>query len=266
MFSPAPSNKQTIRSKIWTSLLPHALPDSRFNLDFSSFIPDFQGSPLATERLVALPCYKAAQVVFITPDNCLEGLRLHALRAGKKVLVTTYAIRRGFVLLEPDVIERGGGRFEVAAMLDGMEKPEIGRYVSLAELRAEGVKVGLCVTGTGAVSMRGVRFGKGHGFFDLEWGMLRRVGVVEGKTVVVAVVHGCQIVDEAGEGMGLGLGEMRPEEWDTVCDFIVTPERVVEVEGVVKPDCGILWERLEEGMLESIPPLRELRELEMGEL
>jgi 5-formyltetrahydrofolate cyclo-ligase len=45
-----------------------------------------------------------------------------------------------------------------------------GRPIALAELPALG-KFDVMVTGASAVSTNGVRFGKGHGFFDLEWGM-----------------------------------------------------------------------------------------------
>lgn len=37
--------------------------------------------------------------------------------------------------------------------------------------------------------MEGVRFGKGHGFFDLEWGMFSDLKLVDENPPVVAVVH-----------------------------------------------------------------------------
>lgn len=161
------------------------------------------------------------------------------------MVVTTYGIRRGFWVLDPRVIPRE--RWEVASLLDGMER--LGGRVTLAEI-ARGIgRIDLMVTGTGAINLRGLRFGKGHGFFDLEWAMLWEIGVVGERTQTVAVVHECQVLDE----------ELRGEEWDTGCDFVVTNERVIEVEGASKPSCGILWDRLEEGMLEDIEPLRELR-------
>jgi len=43
---------------------------------------------------------------------------------------------------------------------------------------------------------------------------------------------------------------------------IVTPTRVIRVAGAHKPTHGVLWERLEAGMLESIPPLRELKDMQ----
>jgi len=111
-------------------------------------------------------------------------------------------------------------------MLDGMER--LGQPLSLADIISKGWHIPLMVTGTGAINLRGVRFGKGHGFFDLEWAMLYSVGVVGHDTVAVAVVHDCQVLE----------GELQPEEFDTVCGVIVTPTRTIEVEGLLNLHVG----------------------------
>ncbi|PSR80512.1 hypothetical protein BD289DRAFT_455273 [Coniella lustricola] len=286
-------HKASVRAKVWNELRKVAVPDSRFHFDFSSFITDFADSQAANEALLAHACFARATCVFITPDNCLEYLRERALAAGKRVLITTYGIRRGFWLLDPAEIrkklllgessddgsssssssnnnndddndEMGNGKehgnrcaqgnvhpwaWKYAATLDGMEK--VGRPVSLQEIAGLGLEVGLMVTGTGAINTKGIRFGKGHGFFDLEWAMLYSLGVVSVETATAAVVHDCQVLEE----------ELVAEMFDTVCDLIVTPTRVIEADVVGKPTCGVLWDLLEEGMLEDIPPLQELRTL-----
>ena len=239
--------KGCVRERVWTSLSKVARPDSRFHFDFSEFIADFEGSSIATERFGKLPQYTSANIVFITPDNCLEGLRLDALKAAKAVLTTTYGIRRGFWLLDPSTIPPE--RYEYACTLDGMEK--LAKPVSLKKIMEEHLKVDLMVTGTGAINRKGVRFGKGHGFFDLEWARLYSIEAISYETPAAAIVHDCQLLDE----------ELLPDTFDTVCDIVVTPEQVIEVEETKKPRCGILWERLAEGMFEDIPPLRELKKL-----
>lgn len=240
--------KSDIRTKVWAELAKVARPDSRFHYDFSSFIADFDGSAEATELLLRHRKFTFAKVIFITPDNCLEHLRLEALRARKTILMTTYAIRRGFWLLSHNQIPVES--YAYASTLDGMEK--MGRPITLDEMQKEELRVDLMVTGTGAINREGVRFGKGHGFFDLEWGILHSLGLVETEKNTVAVVHDCQILDE----------KLVPEEFDTVCDIIVTPTNIIEVEEAKKPECGILWDRLEPGMLESIPPLQELQRMQ----
>lgn len=244
------NHKDLIRQRVWPKLREVAYPDSRFHYDFSSFIADFEGSEAATEQITRLPCFRSANVVFITPDNCLEGLRYQALAAGKKVLVTTYAIRRGFYLLDPRIIDTREKRMQ-ASLLDAMEKPDLGQSLSLADLREQNLEIDLLVTGTGAINLAGVRFGKGHGFFDLEWAMLFTLGLVNRRTPCAAIVHDCQVLDEV----------LMPEPFDTVCDFVITPTKNIKVGesyAVQKPTCGILWELLQPGMVENIPPLKEL--------
>lgn len=239
-------HKAAVRSRVWTKLRKVAKPDSRFHFDFSSFIPDFEGSQAANDTLLADPRFRRCTCVFITPDNCLEYLREKTLEAGIKVLVTTYGIRRGFWLLDPAEIDPA--LYKYAATLDGME--HVGRPVSLGHIVDLDLRVGLMVTGTGAINEKGIRFGKGHGFFDLEWAMLFTIGVVGPDTTTVAVVHDCQVLEE----------ELIPEQFDTVCDLIITPTRLIKADIVSKPTCGIIWERLESGMLENIPPLQDLRD------
>lgn len=243
------SHKSKIRDKVWSQLRHVALPDSRFDHDYSSFIADFTGSSSATELLRSLPAYRNAQCLFIAPDNCIQELRYRALKDGKTVLVTTYGIRRGFWLLDPGTIAEE--KWEIASMLDGMER--VGRHVTLQEIRATLLMIDLMVTGTGAINSQGLRFGKGHGFFDLEWAMLYTIGAVDASTQTVAVVHECQVLEESFTG----------EEWDTGCDFVITNEKVIEVEGASKPSCGILWDKLQEEMLGDVEPLRELKDMKL---
>ena len=242
-------HKSHTREAVWFRLKHYALPDSRFHLDFGSFICDFVGSSIATEQLTRLECYQSAKTIFITPDNCLEELRLCALKAGKRVLMTTYAIRRGFWLLDPSAIPHS--RYEYAATLDGMEK--IAKPVTLANMMEKDnvLKVELLVTGTGAINYDGIRVGKGHGFFDLEWAILNTLNIVTPQTPIAAIVHDCQLLNDP----------LDSEMFDTACDIIATPKQIIQVSNAQKPTCGILWQRLEEGMLQSIPSLLDLRDL-----
>lgn len=42
-------------------------------------------------------------------------------------------------------------------------------------------------------SPAGFRIGKGEGFADLEYGMMAAMGAVDESTVVVTIVHDCQV-------------------------------------------------------------------------
>ncbi|NMC47233.1 MAG: 5-formyltetrahydrofolate cyclo-ligase, partial [Chloroflexi bacterium] len=69
------TSRDDVRIEVWNRLKEVAFPDSRFHYDFGEFIADFKGSEKATTRLIAMDIYKDAQVIFVTPDNCLEQLR-----------------------------------------------------------------------------------------------------------------------------------------------------------------------------------------------
>ncbi len=239
-------HKADVRERVWSELRKVAVADSRFHFDFAEFIADFEGGEAAVARLTEHEFYRNADLVFITPDNCLDRLRLHALRSGKKVLVTTYSIKRGFWLLDPEKIDPA--LYLYAATLDGMER--VGEQVSLADI-AKMPKVDFMVTGTGAINMEGVRFGKGHGFFDAEWGMLFKLERISTDTPTAAVVHDCQLLTET----------LTPDVYDTVMDVIFTPTQTIAVSDPHKPTCGIVWDRLDPHMFETIPPLQELKEM-----
>lgn len=246
----SPDHKGSVRERVFRELRRVALPDSRFHFDFAEFIADFAGSSAATDRLMAHPAYRDARLLFITPDNCLEELRWRTLCDGKPILITTYSIRRGFWLLDPATIP--ADRLLYAATLDGMERHAT--PLTLAQIRERIPRVDYMITGTGAINEAGVRFGKGHGFFDAEWGMLYRIGVIDTATPAAALVHDCQVLRET----------LHPEIFDTVVDTIFTPTRTIEVPGPHKPTCGIVWDLLDPKMYDTIPPLQELKAMEPG--
>lgn len=237
-------HKSEVRERVWSELRKVAVPDSRFHFDFGEFIADFEGGETAVQRLVEHRYYQSADFVFITPDNCLDRLRLKALQDGKTVLMTTYSIKRGFWLLDPASISPD--LYLYASTLDGMER--VARPVDLEAIRTL-PPVDYMVTGTGAINLEGVRFGKGHGFFDAEWGILHQLGRVTQATPTAAVVHDCQVLDE----------KLTPAVFDTVADVVFTPTRTIEVKDPHKPTVGILWDVLDPHMYETIPPLQQLK-------
>jgi 5-formyltetrahydrofolate cyclo-ligase len=240
-------HKSDVRERVFRELRKVAIADSRFHFDFGEFIADFEGSDAAVARLVSHRFYQESKVIFITPDNCIEQLRNQALRDGKTILMTTYSIRRGFWVLDPARIPKE--LYLYASTLDGMER--VGTPVTLAEISSMPA-LDYMVTGTGAINEEGVRFGKGHGFFDVEWGMLYKIGKISQATPAAAVVHECQILRE----------KLKPDVFDTVVDVVFTPSRTIEVPNAQKPALGILWDVLDPKMYDTIPPLQELKRIE----
>jgi 5-formyltetrahydrofolate cyclo-ligase len=241
---------QEHRERIWRALREVARPDSRFHWDFSSFIADFEGSDAATDRIQQLAAWQESDRVFITPDNSTELLRRAAIIERKTMLVTTYGLGRGFVELRPDVVP--ADEVSYAATLDGLD--HYGSPVTLRELRG-GAPLRLLATGGSAVSRNGIRFGKGHGYFDLEWGLLSEIGLTDDTSEVVDIVHDCQYVDESLSG----------EVHDAAVDWIVTPTRTIAVPDRTRPRGQVFWELLVGTELEHLPPVDELRAMLAGE-
>lgn len=247
-MSPARSDgAQTVhsllREQVWGELRQVARPDSRFHWDFSSFIADFEGSDRAAERLAALPAWQASTLMFITPDNSTEHVRRAALSEGKSFVMTTYGIRRGFLHLAPEDVPPADVNY--AATLDGCDR--FGRPVTLAEIAALD-RIGLLVTGGSAVTLDGLRLGKGHGYFDLEWALLSEVGAVDERSEIADVVHECQVVD----------ADVAPAAHDVRVDWVVTPTRTLQVDGPGHPRGHVLWDLVAGTEFEQIPPVAEL--------
>jgi 5-formyltetrahydrofolate cyclo-ligase len=106
-------------------------------------------------------------------------------------LITTYGILDGFRIVDPS--EFSSEHYEFASTLQGIE--EYGHKISLAEIACLG-GIDLLVTGGFAMSRTNwVRFGKGHGYFDLEAAMLNDAGCLSSDPKVLGIVHDCQVKD-----------------------------------------------------------------------
>jgi 5-formyltetrahydrofolate cyclo-ligase len=237
------------REQIWEDLRRVARPDSRFHWDFSRFIPDFEGSSACADRVLALEAMTVLgeRRIFIAPDNCLEQLRAQLLRGGIGFVMTTYGIGRGFQVIDPTVVPPAA--VQAAATLDGFDR--FARPISLAELR-DGPAFGVCVTGGSAVSRNGVRFGKGHGYFDLEFAILSDLGLAGSLTSVVDVVHDCQYVDD----------DLMPEQHDVTVNVIITPTRTLPTSSDPRLPARVRWELVPGTEFETLGVLAELAEIQ----
>jgi 5-formyltetrahydrofolate cyclo-ligase len=234
-----------VRWTVWDRLREVAIADSRFDRDISRFVPDFDGRESADEALWALSEYGTASTIFFAPDNSLESARCRALRDGKRILVPSFGMRRGFILLDGSALPAES--WNLAATLDGMER--FGTCVDLAALRAL-TTVDLVVTGAVAVTRRGLHFGGGDGFFDLEWALLRHCGLTTSRTLVVAIAHDCQVLD----------ADIQPGRHDAIADLVLTPTQIVRCTPPLPKPEGIIWEEIRTMWNDDISYVRELRE------
>lgn len=235
---------QDYRQQVWETLLRVGKPDSRFHWDFSAFIADFDGNDAATKRILELSAWRDADRVFITPDNSTERLRREAIRAGKTILVTTYGIRRGFLQLDAALVP--ADEISYAATLDGLD--HYATLVTLADLVGT-APLRLLVTGGSAISRNGIRFGKGHGYFDLEWAMLSEIGLTSPESVIVDIVHDDQVIEQTLTG----------EAHDVAVDWIITPERAIFIANDDRMPGQVFWNLIPGTEHEIIPPIIELK-------
>lgn len=237
------SSKEQAAAAISAAMRPYALPDSRFHLDFSQFIPGFEGGDVATRRITQEPAYQQAKYLFVTPDNALVPFRQCAVRDGKTMVLPSYGLRRGFLLLEPGKVPTGHETY--AAWLDGVE--HFGRPVALAELQSRG-RFELAVVGASAVNAAGLRFGMGHRYLDIEWGIFAQIGVVDSGMPIATIVHDTQYT----------TANFPIELDDILVDIIATPTGISRPPPRPRPS-RLNWALVDSSMVDS-PPLRELRE------
>jgi len=161
--------------------------------------------------------------------------------------MTTYGIVRGFYRLDPSTIPASDHRY--AATLDGFDRYAVA--MPLVELQ-NGEKFALLVTGGSAVSNNGVRFGKGHGYFDFEWAVLSELGLTDSSSVVADVVHDCQFVNEV----------MPAEKHDVVVDWVVTPTQVMHIDQSSRQSGRVFWELVPGTEFEQLSIVAELRAIQ----
>jgi 5-formyltetrahydrofolate cyclo-ligase len=230
--------KQAARERVWRTLEMHGA--ARFP-GAKGRIPNFAGAEQAAVNLHDLPEWRRARAVKINPDAPQLPVRRMALREGKTVYVAVPRLRALACFLELDP-QRLGARASAAATIRGAA--ELGRPLELEELPP----IDLIVCGAVAVNGLGGRVGKGGGYSDLEYALLREHGLICEATPVLTTAHPLQIVPHALE--------RKPH--DLALDAVVTPQGVLRcAAGLARPR-GLYWEYLDEEYLSAIPVLCRL--------
>ena len=183
--------------------------------------------------------FSRAEVIKVNPDAPQSHVRRIVLEQGKRLIMPTPRISSGFLLLEPKQIPRQLVRRAVS--IAGAFK--LARSIPLSELPP----VDFIVAGSVAVSKEGARIGKGEGYSELEYGVLREIGLVNEGTKIATTVHDCQI-----------LQPFQTEEHDLPVDYVLTPTRMIETRTPLPRPRGIYWEKVTADMLRKIPILQEL--------
>jgi 5-formyltetrahydrofolate cyclo-ligase len=234
-------DKQEARQAVWDRLQAEKL--ARFPFPPHGRIPNFKGAERAAVRLFEVEPFRSAKRIKVNPDAPQRHVRIEALRRGITVFVPTPRLRAGFRMLDPEKIPSDS--IGAAASLSRGERfAEEVRLEDLPQLDA-------IVAGSVAVTRDGRRCGKGEGYSDLEYAILRELG--HSPVPVATTVHPVQIVDR-----------LPAEPSDLPLSLIVTPDEVIEVADPPPAPSGIDWRRLGEDDLEAMSVLAELRALQDG--
>jgi len=229
--------KSEIRERIWRLLEDRGV--ARFPKPIRGRIPNFVGAERAAEKLRELDEYKRASVVFCNPDSPQRPIREHILKDGKILIMATPRLKKGFLILDPMRVHPSV--YSRASTIRGAF--EYGNLIRVNELPF----IELKVMGSVAVSPDGGRLGKGHGYSDIEYGILREVGAISDKTPLATTVHDLQVIPK-----------IPSQENDVPVDIIVTPTRVIRCPKRPRPQ-GVIWSMVPKEMMKAIPVLRELR-------
>jgi len=244
---PEHMEKQAVRDRIWDALEDEGI--ARFPFPPHDRIPNFAGADDAAERLTGTPAWNAAETVKANPDAPQLPVRRAALRAGKALYVAQPRLRdeQPFLRLDPDEIDD----VDDATTVSGISTH--GTPVGPAEVD----HVDLVVSGSVAVTEQGARIGKGEGYSDLEWALLREIDAVGADTTVATTVHERQVVAGDDAGASTGLAAPEPDAHDVPMDVVVTPERTVRTETPYDRPDGVDWNALDDDRLAEIPVLAE---------
>lgn len=233
------TDKETLRERVWDELEESGA--ARFPFPPHGRIPNFAGAETAAERLAELEIWQRADAIKSNPDAPQLPVRREALRAGKTLYVAVPRLReeRCFLRLDPAAIDDIDGATTVGGI------SEFGDAVAPEEMEP----IDLIVSGSVAVNDRGARVGKGEGYSDLEFAILREKGIADEGTTTATTVHERQLIEEA----------IPTDTHDVPMEWIVTPERAFRTTGTGRKPTGIEWDALPADRLAEIPILSRLQ-------
>ncbi len=232
--------KDEIRHRVWSRMQTSAAicfpaTDGR--------VPNFVGSQRATALLRELTIWKRAKAIKISSDAPQLPVRRAALLEGKIVYLAVPRLQAEKCFIELDPEKLGPLRAQRVGSIRGAMR--YGRVVAPQEMRP----VDLIVVGSVAVTRQGARVGRGGGYGDLEYALLRKEGKVREYTPILTTIHPLQLIEE----------RIPMRSHDTPVDFLVTPEQVIAAPSLHPRPRGVLWEILGEERIMAIPVLRKGR-------
>jgi 5-formyltetrahydrofolate cyclo-ligase len=227
------ADKSAARQWVWNRLVAEGV--ARFPFPPHGRIPNFAGAEVAAARLFNIEPWKSATAIKVNPDAPQRPLRAEALRRGINVFVPTPRLRGGFKKLDPRRIPPD--RINEAASLSRGDRWS--EEVALVDMPGP-------VCGSVAATRDGRRCGKGEGYSDLEFAILRSV------TRRCLSPRPCTICRSL-------LRAPRPDR--SAAQYVATPTHAIRIKRPSAAPTGIDWTHLSAEDLEEMPILAELKRM-----
>ena len=237
------SDKAEARSAVWKALVAHKA--ARFPFPLKGRIPNFEGADRAAALLLGHPVFTSARCVKVNPDSPQRYVRKGLLDRGIVIVTPTPRLHGGFYRLDPARVPRQH-YWDAASM-------KMGGYWGEAIALDKLLRIDAIVMGSVAVTRDGSRLGKGHGYADLEYAILRELG--QPAVPVATTVHALQI-----------LQRFPTAPHDAPVSIIATPTELIEIAEPLPTPAGVDWSRLTPEALEEMPVLAELKRLKQRPL
>ncbi|UPW01810.1 5-formyltetrahydrofolate cyclo-ligase [Halorussus gelatinilyticus] len=235
-------DKQDLRERIWDHLEAEGI--ARFPFPPHDRIPNFAGGDDAADRLAETDEWEAADAIKANPDAPQLPVRRRALREGKTVYMAVPRLRdeKPFYELDPAAIPPD--EYDSAPTISHVES--YAQQVAPEEVAA----IDLVVSGSVAVTAAGARVGKGEGYSDLEYAVLRELDLVGAETPIATTVHDSQVVAD----------EVTVEAHDVPMDLVVTPTETFRTDTEFERPSGVFRDDLSAERIAEIPVLDERRD------
>ena len=238
MTQPDPAAiKQSLRAMFWSKI--RTAGAARFP-GVEGRIPNFVGAEAAAALLATAREFQNARVLKCNPDLPQRPVRHAALKAGKIVVLAEpkLASEKCFVILDPRQLTTR--ELWTASSITGAR--QLGTPVAPESVPT----IDLVVCGCVAVGPNGARLGKGGGYADLEYSLLRELGLIRPETPVCTTVHTVQYSSDIN---------IPREPHDTAVELVATPDRLHHINPRLSQPSGILWDRLPHERLPLMPSL-----------
>lgn len=200
--------KQEIRQHIWEKMTEEEI--AQFPLPCFGRIPNFVGVEEASKMILKLPEFRKARFIFSAPDYVLHYIRELALENRKELLVATPHIQEFIVLknIPPRTIKK-------AITIKGMY--QFGEQIRLNQISRP---LDMFCQGSVAIDRVGNRLGKGKGYGDREFLMLKQEGIIDKQTLVITLVHNVQILENFSKVM---------RDQDVKVQIALTPTEIIRL-------------------------------------